>query len=101
MAESGNLIAGIFLPPGRMSTVKIRAGSLFRTPKARIGASAAAFHLSESGKIRTGERSIVLLEPLFLTPPQAARLLHRMYTGGPGLRLADSRLPGAQSKQIK
>ena len=32
MAELGNLIAGIFLRPRGMSTVKIRARSLFRTP---------------------------------------------------------------------
>ena len=32
MAELGNLTGGILLSPGRMSTVKIRAGSLFRTP---------------------------------------------------------------------
>jgi hypothetical protein len=31
MAELGNLIAGILLPLRRMSTVKIRTGSPFRT----------------------------------------------------------------------
>jgi hypothetical protein len=42
--ELGNLTARIFLPLGRMSTVKIRTGSLFRTSPARIGACGAAFH---------------------------------------------------------
>jgi hypothetical protein len=43
VAELGNLTEGIFLPSGRMSTVKIRAGSLFHTLLARIGAREAAF----------------------------------------------------------
>jgi DNA replication protein DnaC len=37
VAELGNLTAGILLSPRRMSTVKIRARSLFRTPVSRIG----------------------------------------------------------------
>ena len=37
----GNPTAGIFLSLGRMSTVKIRAGSLFHTPLSRIGAAKA------------------------------------------------------------
>ena len=37
MAELGNLTARILLPLLRMSTVKIRAGSLFCNPPARIG----------------------------------------------------------------
>ena len=41
MAELGNLTAGILLSPPRMSTVKIRARSLFRTPMSRIGAEGA------------------------------------------------------------
>src|SRR5712691_601660 len=36
-------MARIFLSLGRMSTVKIRAGSLFRTPCSRIGAAGAGF----------------------------------------------------------
>ena len=43
MSELGNLTAGILLSPRRMSTVKIRAGSLFRTPMSRIGAEGAGF----------------------------------------------------------
>ena len=39
MAELGNLTGGILLSLRRMSTVKIRAGSLFRTPVSRIGAA--------------------------------------------------------------
>jgi hypothetical protein len=41
VAELGNLSAGILLSLRRMSTVKIRAGSLFRTPVFRIGAGRA------------------------------------------------------------
>ena len=36
-AELGNLTARIFYPPWRMSTVKIRTGSLFRTSLVRMG----------------------------------------------------------------
>jgi hypothetical protein len=43
VAESGNLTGGIFLCSGGMSTVKIRAGSLFCTPPSRIGAADAGF----------------------------------------------------------
>jgi len=46
MAELGNLTARILLPLQRMSTVKIRAGSLFHTPAARIGPTGAALRLS-------------------------------------------------------
>jgi hypothetical protein len=38
MAELGNLTEGILLSLRGMSTVKIRAGSRFRTPLSRIGA---------------------------------------------------------------
>jgi hypothetical protein len=41
VAELENLTAGILLSPWRMSTVKIRARSLFRTPRSRIGAGGA------------------------------------------------------------
>jgi hypothetical protein len=43
VSERGNLTGGIFLSPGRMSTVKIRSRSLFRTPPSRIGAGRAGF----------------------------------------------------------
>ncbi len=43
MSELGNLTGGILLSPERMSTVKIRARSLFRTPRSRIGAVIAGF----------------------------------------------------------
>ncbi len=43
MSELGNLTEGIFLSPPEMSTVKIRAGSLFCTPRSRSGAKGAAF----------------------------------------------------------
>jgi hypothetical protein len=41
VAELENLTAGILLSLQRMSTVKIRARSLFRTPRSRIGAGEA------------------------------------------------------------
>jgi len=41
--ELGNLMQGILLSLRRMSTVKIRARSLFCTPWSRIGAGAAGF----------------------------------------------------------
>jgi hypothetical protein len=41
VAELGNLTGGILLSLRRMSTVKIRARSLFRTPLSRIGAAEA------------------------------------------------------------
>jgi hypothetical protein len=43
VSELGNLMGGILLSPRRMSTVKIRARSLFRTPRSRIGAEGAGF----------------------------------------------------------
>ena len=42
MAELGNLTARILLPLWGMSTVKIRAGSLFCNPVDRIGPRGAA-----------------------------------------------------------
>ena len=42
MAELGNLTARILLPLWGMSTVKIRAGSLFCNPAARNGPMGAA-----------------------------------------------------------
>ena len=46
MAMLGNLTARILLPLWRMSTVKIRTGSLFCNRQARIGAWEAEFHRS-------------------------------------------------------
>ena len=43
MPELGNLMEGILLSLRRMSTVKIRARSLFCTPWSRIGAGGAGF----------------------------------------------------------
>jgi len=43
VSELGNLSAGILLSPRRMSTVKIRMGSLFCTPLSRNGAGRAGF----------------------------------------------------------
>jgi hypothetical protein len=66
MAELGNLTARIVLSLQRMSTVKIRTGSRFHTPSARIGAAQAAFSPHPE---------------VFLRPPQVVSFLHRMYTG--------------------
>ena len=86
MAELGNLTARIVLPLGRKSTVKIGAGSLFRTPFARIGATRAAF-----GDVRG---------KVFLRPPQDTALrsqdVHRLAAVS-GLR--ESAPPGAKSKR--
>ncbi len=54
MSELGNLTGGILLPSQRMSTVKIRARSLFRTPRYRIGAGGAAFGQT----VASGRRSV-------------------------------------------
>jgi hypothetical protein len=43
VAELGNLTGRILLSPQRMSTVKIRARSLFRTPLSRNRAEGAGF----------------------------------------------------------
>jgi hypothetical protein len=45
LSELGNLTGGIFLSLGGMSTVKIRAGSLFHNTLSRIGAEGAGFEL--------------------------------------------------------
>jgi hypothetical protein len=49
VSELGNLMRSIFLSPRRMSTVKIRAGSPFCTPCARIKAKNAGFRTEEAG----------------------------------------------------
>jgi hypothetical protein len=43
VSELGNLTERIFLSPRRMSTVKIRARSPFRTPRSRFRAKEAEF----------------------------------------------------------
>jgi hypothetical protein len=43
VSELGNLMQRILLSLWRMSTVKIRSGSLFRTPRSRIQAEGAGF----------------------------------------------------------
>ena len=84
MAESGNLTARILLRLRRKSTAKIGAGSLFRTPAARIGATRAAFQ----------QRG-----PVFLCPPQDIAYVHRMYTGRQPFQLAQNPPSGAKSKE--
>jgi hypothetical protein len=49
VAELGNLTGRILLSLCRMSTVKIRAGSLFCTPLSRNGAGEAGFRLRNAG----------------------------------------------------
>ena len=55
VSERGNLTGGIFLSISRMSTVKIRARSLFHTPASRIGAGKAG--LSHQGMVTWGSRA--------------------------------------------
>jgi len=57
--------------------VKIRAGSLFCTGEARIGALEADF--------RFAVLPIPPGRPVFLRHPQPPAPLHRMYTGATGL----------------
>jgi hypothetical protein len=86
----GNLTVCIFLPPSGLSTVKIRAGSLFCTVEARIGALEADF--------RFAVLPIPPGSPVFLRHPQPPTPLHRMYTGAAGLRLARCRVVSAKSR---
>src|SRR5271163_4361341 len=101
VAELGNLTAGILLSPRRMSTVKIRARSLFRTPMSRIGAKGAG-----SGQEQAVENLYFDRHRLpgnkpgadFLRPPQARAHLHRLYTGARSFALAGSSRLGAESR---
>jgi hypothetical protein len=54
MAELGNLMAGILLSLRRMSTVKIRNGSLFCTSADRNGSAGAALARFSEALHRTG-----------------------------------------------
>ena len=101
MAELGNLTAGILLSPRRMSTVKIRARSLFRTPMSRIGAAGAGSGLERAvensyfdQQRRPGDKS----GADFLRLPQPRPHLHRLYTGACGFALAGSSRLGAESR---
>jgi len=88
VAELENLTGGILLSLGRMSTVKIRAGSLFCTSECRKGA------LGEGlGEFRP--RSVMV----FLDSPQLGTPLHSLYTGGRSFALAGSWHQGAKSNQ--
>ena len=55
VTELGNLMGRILLSPRRMSTVEIRARSLFCTPMSRIGASGAGF--GPGGNVENGPQS--------------------------------------------
>ena len=85
MAELGNLTARILLRLWRKSTVKIRAGSLFCTPPARIGPTRAAFRAWPRG--------------FFLRPPQATASCSQDVHRQQGFRLARKPLSGAKSKE--
>ena len=101
MAELGNLSAGILLSLERMSTVKIRAGSLFRTPLSRIGAGKAGSGPGRPVENPSASRARcqnAALERVFLRPPQDLSPLHRLYTGTAGFALAGSQCPGAKSE---
>ena len=83
MTELGNLMAGILLSPRRMSTVKIRAGSLFCTPMSRIGAWEAGFGLaSKCGKLAGSTQSAKTqagscFPPSSTAATAAAQVVHR------------------------
>jgi hypothetical protein len=53
VSELGNLTERIFLSPRRMSTVKIRARSPFRTPRSRFWAKGAEFGRETVGTRQT------------------------------------------------
>ena len=100
MAELGNLSAGILLSLERMSTVKIRAGSLFRTPLSRIGAGKAGSGPGRPVENPSASRARcqnAALERVFLRPPQPLPPLHRLYTGLSGFALAGIVRPSAES----
>src|SRR5436305_2383784 len=83
-AELGNLTARIVLSLSRLSTVKIRVGSLFRTSFAPVRPSEAA--CGSAGTI-------------FPSPPQNAPIVHRMYTDDQGFLLARRVGSSAKSKE--
>jgi len=106
VSRLGNLMESILLHPRRMSTVKIRARSLFRTPRSRIGPEGAVFGgqgpvISDrwpvAGKTDDGISLTDHWPLLFLILPQPSSRLHRLYTGPRVLTLAGSRPEGAKS----
>jgi len=100
VAELGNLTGRILLSPQRMSTVKIRARSLFRTPRSRNGAEGAG--LGPERQWKTGTPALYRSTKrtpaaVFLSAPQPPSPLHRLYTDICGFALAASRPSGAES----
>jgi len=81
VSELGNLMAGILLSLWRMSTVKIRARSLFCTTVSRSRAGGAGFGLG--GYVENGKRLLARNNrgdgfPLFSTAPGgSAQLVHK------------------------
>ena len=100
MSELGNLMAGILLSLRRMSTVKIRARSLFCTIVSRIGAGRAGFgregHVENLARAASGPQQRGT-GAVFLSSPQSQPPLHSLYTSILNFALAGNRHPGAKS----
>ena len=97
----GNPTARIFLSLQRMSTVKIRAGSLFCTTRSRNGAGGAGFGAgcgSAPGQATSSRTSRPKRDAVFLSSPQPRTALHRLYTGTGSFLLAGRWRPGAKSE---
>jgi hypothetical protein len=90
-------MARIFLSLERMSTVKIRAGSLFCTPASRIGAGGAGFGPEIPAK-RGGADNSTRQSTGWKRFLSSFTALHRLYTGGWRFRLAGKSAPGAKSE---
>lgn len=99
MAELGNLTAGILLSPRRMSTVKIRARSLFRTPMSRIGAEGAGLGLEPAvensycdRRQRPGKKLGADFPPSSTAPATPSQVVHR----SPRFRTCRKLAPGCR-----
>ena len=97
MSELGNLMAGILLSPRRMSTVKIRARSLFCTTVSRSRAGGAGFGLG--GYVENGKRLLARNNrgTVFLSSPQPPAAVHSLYTSILNFTLAGIGRAGAES----
>src|SRR5882672_4093808 len=93
-------MADILLSLRRMSTVKIRAGSLFCTTVSRIRAGGAGF--GAEGHVENVARAAFRLRPpgagaVFLSSPQPPPPLHSLYTSILNFALAGNWHQGAKS----
>ena len=82
MSELGNLMADILLSPWRMSTVKIRAGSLFCTSESRIEAGGAGFGAANDAKtaelhFKPQTLAVSRFPPLSTALAHPAQVVHR------------------------